>query len=338
MIKKVRIKNWKSHDDSEFTFSEGTNALIGIMGSGKSSVMDAICFALFGTFPNLQSRKLKLDDVIMKKPSEREKLEVELQFQLGSDLFTVTRIVEKGRGTAYSEIRQNEKIIESPNSQRVTEIVEGLLKVNYELFSKAIYSEQNAIDYFLTIPKGQRMKKIDELLMINKFEKARAAAVALTNKVLERKIARQSVVEQADVGEMDKALAELKDAVEKISSEKQSLTKMLADTSSEKNRVEGELRELVSVKQVFDELKMGESRVSSAIEEISNSLAAIDDAIKQADRDDVEQGLADLARDLAALENDLKDRQAMYEKTNYTHHGMSLVSKCIYSSPSDEKS
>lgn len=67
MITEVKLKGWRSHSDSKLVFTPGTNALIGIMGSGKSSIMDAICFALFGTFPNLQSKKLKLDDVIMKK-------------------------------------------------------------------------------------------------------------------------------------------------------------------------------------------------------------------------------------------------------------------------------
>ncbi|MEM7825998.1 MAG: AAA family ATPase, partial [Candidatus Aenigmatarchaeota archaeon] len=71
MITKVKLKNWRSHLESEFNFSSGTNVLIGIMGSGKTSVMNAICFALFGTFPEIQTRKLRLEDIIMKKPVEK---------------------------------------------------------------------------------------------------------------------------------------------------------------------------------------------------------------------------------------------------------------------------
>lgn len=84
MITEVKLKNWRSHLDTEFNFSSGTNALLGRMGSGKSSTMDAICFAFFGTFPTLQSKKLKLDDIIMKKPVEKEKSEVEIIFEVGS--------------------------------------------------------------------------------------------------------------------------------------------------------------------------------------------------------------------------------------------------------------
>ncbi|MEM7825906.1 MAG: hypothetical protein QW412_03555, partial [Candidatus Aenigmatarchaeota archaeon] len=93
--------------------------------------------------------------------------EVEVFFETNGKLYSVKRIIEKGKRTSYSELREEGKLIEAPNSQRVTETVEKILKIDYELFTRAIYSEQNALDYFLTIPKGQRMKKIDELLMIN---------------------------------------------------------------------------------------------------------------------------------------------------------------------------
>src|SRR3989344_1111203 len=121
MITKVKLKNWRSHADSTLEFTPGTNALIGIMGSGKSSIMDAICFALFGTFPNLQSKKLKLDDVIMKKPSERSEAEVEVKIHLDGKTYSIKRIIERGKGTTFSEIRSDGVVIESPSSSRVSE-------------------------------------------------------------------------------------------------------------------------------------------------------------------------------------------------------------------------
>ena len=56
MIKKVELENWKSHHETSLEFEEGVNALIGTMGSGKSSVLEAIVFGLFGTLPSIKSR------------------------------------------------------------------------------------------------------------------------------------------------------------------------------------------------------------------------------------------------------------------------------------------
>src|SRR3989304_9326670 len=196
MISKIRLTNWRSHSNSELIFSSGTNALLGNMGAGKTSILDGICFSLFGTCPSLQSKKLKLDDMIMKKPFEKDKAEIESHFQVDSNVYSVKRVIEKGKGTTYSELRENGKLLEAPSTQRVNELVEKILKIDYDLFSKAIYSEQNALDYFLTIPRGQRMKKIDELLMIDKFEKARSNTVTLINRLAERKFARQNIINQ----------------------------------------------------------------------------------------------------------------------------------------------
>lgn len=180
MITKIRLKNWRSHLDSEVNFSEGTNCFIGTMGAGKTSILDAMCFAFFGTFPTLQAKKLKLEDIVMKKPKEMKEAEVSVNFNIANDQWSVKRNITNGRSTA--ELRKNNTMIEGPQSSKVTTEIENLLKINYDLFTRAIYSEQNQLDMFLTIPKGQRMKKIDELLSIDKFEKARMTVKALKNK------------------------------------------------------------------------------------------------------------------------------------------------------------
>ncbi|UCG94937.1 MAG: AAA family ATPase, partial [archaeon] len=89
MITEVSLKGWRSHWDSEFRFSGGTNALIGVMGAGKSSLLDSMSFALFGTFPALQARKLTLDNVIMNRPQQRDMAEVKISFRLDGNLYTV---------------------------------------------------------------------------------------------------------------------------------------------------------------------------------------------------------------------------------------------------------
>jgi len=314
MITNVKLKNWRSHLESEFKFSNGTNALLGSMGSGKSSTMDAICFAFFGTFPNLQTKKLKLDDVIMKKPSEKNQAEVEINFKIGNSNYSLKRVIEKGKGTTYSEIRENGKLLEAPNSQRVTEIVENSLKVNYELFSKAIYSEQNAIDYFLTIPKGQRMKKIDELLAIDKFERARSSAVSLSNKISERKAARQTLLDESDVKELEKIVFEIRASLTEAIKEKEMISQELLKTSQEKSEMEEELKQLESVKDNWELVKGEQKKVDSLIGEIKIALVSMQDSLKGKSREEIETSLEDLKNKLATLEKSLKEKRQLYEK------------------------
>jgi exonuclease SbcC len=313
MISRLGLVNWRSHLESKFDFSNGTNALLGSLGSGKTSVLDGICFGLFGTFPNLQMKKLKLDDVIMRKPVEKNRAEVEIQFQINGTVYSVKRVIEKGKGTTYCEIRENGKLLEAPNSQRVTEIVEHLLKVDYELFSKAIYSEQNALDYFLTIPKGQRMKKIDELLAIDKFEKSRANAVSLTNKIVDRKLGIESAIGQVNEEELQKNIFDLEESVRKLISEKEYLKKSIEKTSEKRKRIELELQTLQKIREDLELLKREERGIESALEETSNTIRSIEESAGGFSKETVERDLAELDKAVEKLGQDLKEKRESYE-------------------------
>jgi exonuclease SbcC len=284
------------------------------MGSGKTSVLDSICFAIFGTFPSLQSKKLKLDDILMKKPTEKNDAAVEVQLQLDGKTYTIKRIIEKGKGTSYSEVRENEKLLEAPNSQRVTETIEKILKVNYELFSKAIYSEQNALDYFLTIPKGQRMKKIDELLMIDKFERARTNAVSLINKLADRKLGKQSIIDKTDVDLLQKNIFELKNSLNQSLAEKNFLKKMLDETVEERARTEHEVNLLKRIKEDLELLRRDEKGVISVVEEISKSLQQLEETIKGKSQKELEKKLGELVEDIGNVDKSLRDKRSQYEK------------------------
>ena len=245
MITKLQLRNWRSHSLSDFEFSDGVNALLGIMGSGKSSAMDAISFALFGTFPTLQQRKIKLEDVIRNKPEQAQKAEVQLEF-IGPDkkAYTVSRVVELGKGTTSSMLKRDSEVIESPNSQRVTEQVSRALKIDYDIFSRAVYSEQNQLDYFLNIPKGQRMAQIDKLLRIDRFENARKSATSLLNRMADELTSKESLSKELLPEEEAKALKELESERVRLDKKMAELEQNSKDAAEAKKGAENVLKSL----------------------------------------------------------------------------------------------
>lgn len=250
MITKVKLKNWRSHADTELDFSKGTNCFVGPMGSGKTSVMDAICFGLFGTFLQLKQKKLKLDDILMKKPIQKNKAEVIVFFNVNGDEWSVKRMIENSKSTA--ELRKNGELIEGPQTTRVTENVEKILKMDYDLFTRAIYSQQNQLDMFLTIPKGQRMRKIDELLAIEKFERARSTTKSVINKcsssvrekerVLETMSADDNVNKfetvKRELLDLNKKEIEMNEKLKRIVSKKQRTMKDVSTLKEQRDRLQ----------------------------------------------------------------------------------------------------
>ena len=188
MITRVRLKNWKSHRDTDLRLGDGTNVLVGDMGSGKSAVLDAITFALFGTLPAVKEKKAKLDDLITNRPRPMGQAEIEVHFIApDGEEYVVKRVIERRKGTTLSELRKSSgELIESPSSTRVSEVIQSILKLDYDLFERAIYSEQNRLDYFLVLARGKRMESIDELLRIDKLELARKNMTTLMNRARDR--------------------------------------------------------------------------------------------------------------------------------------------------------
>lgn len=181
MIKRLFLQHWKSHDKTELRFDRGANLLIGGMGTGKSSCLDAICYAFFGSFPALKSRRVSLQDVITRG---KDFCRVELEFEDEGKNYIVSRSF--GSKTSKAELRADDEVIET-QSQRISEFVERILKLDYELFTRAVYSEQNRIEYFLDLPRGERKRQLDYLIGISAFETVRANASSLVNKLKSNK-------------------------------------------------------------------------------------------------------------------------------------------------------
>lgn len=250
MITRIKLRNWKSHLDSELTFSKGVNALIGIMGAGKTSIMQGVAFALFGTFSGVSSRRISLDDLIMSKPHSKDSASVELEFVLDGKKYTVKRAIEKGKGTTSSEIREGEKLLEV-NPQGVTREVTRILQMDYDLFQRAVYSEQNALDYFLQIPKGKRMQQIDSMLKLDRYEKARESSVSIRNKIFERRKEKLRTIEdmkerrfEERIGELEKEVGRKEKEKARIGKESKRFRKRIDSVERESRRKEGEVEEI----------------------------------------------------------------------------------------------
>jgi exonuclease SbcC len=275
MITNVSVMNWRSHEDTKINFDRGTNLLVGKMGSGKSSIMNAICFGLFGTFPDLQTRKIKLDDVIMDKPRVEDESQITVKFNSNGKEYTVMRVIERGKGTVYSEIREGETLIESPSTQGVTEVVCEKLKIDYDTFSRVIYSEQNGIDYFLKLPRGERMKRIDNLLMIDRFENARANLVRLHNKVMDRKTEKQNVISKFNHGEMKETLTDVEYSIKNLNKTILNLNEELEEKLKKKLSVEKKLRVFEDEEKKLNELLQQKKTMEGTLDEIGSSIKSI---------------------------------------------------------------
>ncbi len=252
MINSLLLKNWKSHEETSLRFGKGSNLFIGKMGSGKSSVMDAISFALFGTFPALKSRKVKLEELVMQRPKKHSAGIVELEFtHVGKNYRAVRQFGEKA---TTAQLFEDGKLMEAQTS-RVTELIESILGVDYDLFSRIIYAEQNKIDYILTLQKGERKRQIDELLGIARFEAARQNAGLAASKLSSKKSELERYLEGAGIAKLRQEETEKEAEIAKLKEGIKEAGKKLAHVKEKIHEGNKQLQKLELAEREFTRLE-----------------------------------------------------------------------------------
>ncbi|MBN2121502.1 SMC family ATPase [Candidatus Micrarchaeota archaeon] len=272
MISSLSLKNWRTHKDTQVNFGRGTNLVIGIMGSGKSALLDALSYALFGAFPQLRRRETSLFDAIS---YDEEEAEVALSFShSGKDYRVVRRLKKKQASVAAASklmLLPERKVLES-GPKRVTEAISKILEVDYDLFTRAIYSEQNNIDYFLTIDPGKRKKEMDRLLGLERVESARSAAVSLLNRISGEAESLSPLFSPQEYESLTKEKANKNSSLEAISQKLPLLESECTQLHESASSLSRKLIELESLGKKSEALRSSLERSKARVEVLSREL------------------------------------------------------------------
>lgn len=271
MIKGIVLENWKTHKKSELNFDNGTNVLIGKMGSGKTSLIEAICFGLFGTFPALQRKEISLEEIIMSKPYENDYAKIKLEFEYRGELFSVERSIFKKK-SSQAKLYKNEEFLAGPQVSEVSRKIAELLEVDYELFARAIYSEQNQMDYFLKLAPRERKEKFDALLGLDRYEKVRENAVKVKNKMKTLFEERKGFLEQERKQFNEKELKELQEKAAEIKQEIRGLEKKLLEGRKLLEEKEKKLKKAEEKRKEFELLERQSIQGKALVEELEKEL------------------------------------------------------------------
>ena len=166
MIKfeKVRWKNFLS-TGNQFTEIEldrnETTLIIGENGAGKSTVLDALCFALFGK-PFRTISKSQLINTVNAMETV-----VEIEFSIASRKYKVIRGIKPNK----FEIWQNDKMLnQEANSRDYQKILEQqILKLNYRSFTQVVILGSSTFVPFMQLKAKFRREVVEDLLDIKIF-------------------------------------------------------------------------------------------------------------------------------------------------------------------------
>jgi len=166
IFKSIKYKNFLSSGNyfTEIALNKNKSTLIvGHNGAGKSTMLDAISFALFGK-PHRKISKNQLVNSINQKQAV-----VEVEFSIGKAQF---RIVRGIKPNVFEIWKDGNMINQSSHALEYQKILEqNILKLNHKSFHQVVVLGSSSFIPFMQLNAGHRRNVIEDLLDINIFSK-----------------------------------------------------------------------------------------------------------------------------------------------------------------------
>ena len=164
LFEKIRWKNFLSTGNqyTELDFKKNnTNLIVGTNGAGKSTVLDALTFALFGK-PFRKINKPQLPNSTNEKDCR-----VEVEFTIGSTEWKVIRGIKPNIFEIYREDSLLDQDAAALDQQKWLE--KNLLKMNYKSFTQIVILGSSTFVPFMQLNASNRREVIEDLLDIRIF-------------------------------------------------------------------------------------------------------------------------------------------------------------------------
>ena len=162
----IRWKNFLSTGNNwtEINLIKSKSTLvIGQNGAGKSTMLDAISFALFGRAHRNISKPQLINSI------NNKNCEVEVKFTIGKSKFRVLRGIKPN---TFEIWKNGDMINQSSHSREYQKILEqNIIKLNHKSFHQIVVLGSSSFIPFMQLPAHHRRDFIEDLLDINIFSK-----------------------------------------------------------------------------------------------------------------------------------------------------------------------
>jgi exonuclease SbcC len=288
-IKKIILENIRSYENQEINFVSGSTLLSGDIGSGKTSVLLAIEFALFGLQPGQRGSALLRNGASTGK--------VKLIFEVDGNEIEIERTLKKGKTISqdYCSI-----LIDGEKKElSVTELKSKILELlNYPnefakkqniLYKFTVYTPQEEMKQIILEDSDTRINTLRHVFGIDKYKTILENVTLLTTKLREEKRMKEGmisnleqnksllVLKENELEEKQKILPSLelelfnkKEIRKKIQLEKEEISKKIEEKNKLQSEVEKTKIMIVNKEDTIFSNKKTISQLKLQIEELQN--------------------------------------------------------------------
>jgi exonuclease SbcC len=276
-IEIVQLENIRSHVKSTVPFTRGFNCLVGGLGCGKSSVLYAVDFALFGE-PLGRSF-----EYLLREGADSGKVTV--QFTQNGRTYKLIRGLKrrgKGIGQDFEELKlfEDETLIASMKTDAVAEQFKAITGLDKELYREIVWVRQEHLKELLDATPRERQRRLDELFGLSDYETAWGNIAEYQREYEGEKRAYEK---DPDVVGMEKLSIEYNRVTEEftlLEIELQNAIGKLAGAKRALEDADSKLKKLEEKKLFIEEFRRKEAEVQANISNVKDTSASLTQRIE----------------------------------------------------------
>lgn len=265
LFKNLVLKNFKSHANTIIDFNPGITVIVGENGAGKSTIFEAISYALFKKSTSSQNDLVKSN----KHTDKKLTMSVELIFEEKGVEYKVKRekTPSKTSSTLYQkDYDSGDFMVLTAGNSAVDRELKSIVEMDADLFLNAIYIRQGEIADLVSKKPAERKKLITKLLKIEELEKAWDKIPQLINKY-ENKESELKGLSATD----ESAHFELQEKTEELFNLKNEYNESMEN----KEKFEKDKEEVFKIKKELDEEKSKYDLLTNTLENERKNLSKL---------------------------------------------------------------
>jgi exonuclease SbcC len=167
LLKTLTLRNYRKYKDASVEFPDGVIGIIGLNGVGKTTLIEAIGWALFGHYAARTTKELiKRDGAAPHEPCS-----VVVEFELEGDGYSIVREMVGKNLVPKASLMINGQLITN-NADEVTAVITEKIGMDYLSFFTSVFARQKELNALSIMKAAERKKLVLRMLGIERIEKS----------------------------------------------------------------------------------------------------------------------------------------------------------------------
>ncbi|MBS1269041.1 MAG: DNA double-strand break repair Rad50 ATPase [Nitrosopumilus sp.] len=279
MITSIELGDFLAHSNTKLQFENGVTVFVGDNGAGKSSIIDAITFALFGEHTRKSNKGL------IRRGSNQGFSKIGFSIN-GKQYEAVRKVDSKGALAAtFSEMVNDERIEIAAGERKqfgesMTQQVEQVIGLDFEKLKIASIVQQGELNAIINAKPKEFKELLNAIIGIDKLDVA-AESMKIVNKEFREQIKEKIGFDDTHIEILLRDLEKYENEIKEAIPEKNKLESNQKEIETKVN----ELREKIEIDTPkVDKINQLESRKKELVEYAKEAIKGIQEQISQNER------------------------------------------------------